>query len=55
MQSNGLKFSHALGFALLSVLAMVVIAVTFLLAFGLGAQIVTFVQELSAEIKFLLR
>lgn len=55
MQSNDLKFSHALGFALLSVLAMVVIAVTFLLAFGLGAQIVTFVQELSAEIKFLLR
>ncbi|MBE6788404.1 MAG: DUF1282 domain-containing protein [Ruminococcaceae bacterium] len=55
MQSNGLKFSHALGFSLLSVLAMVVIAVTFLLAFGLGAQIVKFVQELVAEIKFLLR
>ncbi len=55
MQSNGLKFSHALGFALLSIVAMALIAVTILLAFGLGAQIVKFVQELTAEIKFFVR
>lgn len=55
MQSNGLKFSHALGFGLLSVVVMVLIAVTFLLAFGLGAQIVRFVQELVAEIKYFTR
>jgi len=54
MQSNGLKFSHAIGFGLLGVVAMVLIAVTILLAFGLGAQIVRFVQELVAEIKFFL-
>ena len=55
MQSNGLKFSHALGFGLLSVVAMALIAIIFLLAFGLGAQIVKFVQELVAEIKFFVR
>ncbi len=55
MQSNGLKFSHALGFGLLSVVVMVLIAVTFLLAFGLGAQIVRFVQEIVAEIKYFTR
>ncbi len=55
MQSNGLKFSHAVGFALISVIVMVLIAVVVLLAFGLGAQIWRFIQELAAEIKFLLR
>lgn len=55
MQSNGLKFSHALLFSLLSIVAMALIAVTILLAFGLGAQIVKFVQELVAEIKFFVR
>ncbi len=55
MQSNGLSFSHALGFALISIIAMALIAVTVLLAFGLGAQIVKFVQELVAEIKFFTR
>ena len=55
MQSNGLKFSHALGFTLLSIVAMALIAITVLLAFGLGAQIIKFVQELVAEIKFFMR
>lgn len=55
MQSNGLKFSHALGYCLLSVIAMALIAITFLLAFGLGAQIVRFVQEVAAEVKYYLR
>ncbi len=55
MQSNGLKFSHAIGFALLAVIVMVLIAVTFLLAFGLGAQIVRFVQEIISEIKYFVR
>ena len=55
MQSNGLKFSHALGFTLLSIVAMALIAITVLLAFGLGAQIVKFVQELVAEFKFFVR
>jgi len=55
MQSNGLKFSHAIGYGLLSVIAMALIAITFLLAFGLGAQIVRFVQELAAEVKYFVR
>lgn len=55
MQSNGLTFGKAIGFTLISVIVMILIAVTFLLAFGLGAQLVRFVQELIAEIRFLLR
>ena len=55
MQSNGLKFSHAIGYTLLSIVAMALIAVTFLLAFGLGAQIYKFGQELVSEVKFFLR
>ena len=55
MQSNGLKFSHAIGYGLLAVIVMALIAVTFLLAFGLGAQIVRFVQEIIAEIKYFVR
>ncbi len=55
MQSNGLKFSHAVWFSLLTVIVMALIAVTFLLAFGLGAQIVRFIQEISAEIKYFMR
>lgn len=55
MQSNGLKFSHALLFSIFSILAMVLIVVVVLLAFGLGAQIVKFVQELVSEINFLIR
>ena len=55
MQSNGLKFSHAIGFTLLTVIVMALIAVTFLLAFGLGAQIVRFVQEIVSEIKYFVR
>ncbi len=55
MQSNGLKFSKAILYTLGSVLAMVLIVVVVLLAFGLGAQIVKFVQELVAEIRFFLR
>lgn len=55
MQSNGLKFSHAIGYTLLTVVVMALIAVTFLLAFGLGAQIVRFVQEVAVEIKYFIR
>ncbi len=55
MQSNGLKFSQSLLFSIFSILAMVLIVVVVLLAFGLGAQIVKFVQELISEINFLLR
>lgn len=55
MQSNGLKFSHAVGYALITVLVMVIIVVVVLLALGLGAQIVRFIQEISVEVKFLLR
>lgn len=55
MQSNGLKFSHAVGFAILSILVMVLIAVVVLLAIGLGSQIYKFIQEFSAEIKYLIR
>ncbi len=55
MQSNGLSFGKAVGFALVSVVAMVIIAATVLLVFALGAQIVKFVQELADEIKFFLR
>lgn len=55
MQSNGLKFSHAVGFTILSVLVMVLIAVVVLLAIGLGSQIYKFIQEFSAEIKYLIR
>ena len=55
MQSNGLKFSHAVGFAILGILVMVLIAVVVLLAIGLGSQIYKFIQEFTAEIKFLLR
>jgi len=55
MQSNGLSFGKAVGFAVLSVLVMVLIAVVILLAAGLAAQIVRFVQEIVAEAKFLMR
>ena len=55
MQSNGLKFTHAIGYGLLAIVVMALIAVTFLLAFGLGAQIVRFVQEVVAEVKFFVR
>jgi len=55
MQSNGLKFSQALWLAFVSILVMVLIVVVVLLAFGLGAQIVRFIQELIAEFKFLIR
>lgn len=55
MQSNGLKFGKAILLALVSILAMALIVVVFLLAFGLGAQIVKFIQELVAEIRFFLR
>lgn len=55
MQSNGLKFSHAILYGLLAVIVMALIAVTFLLAFGLGAQIVRFIQEIVAEIRYFVR
>jgi len=55
MQSNGLKFSHAIGFAILGILVMVLIAVVVLLAIGLGSQIYKFIQEFSAEVKYLIR
>lgn len=55
MQSNGLSFGRAVGFAVLSVLVMALIAVVILLAAGLAAQIVRFIQEIVAEAKFLMR
>lgn len=55
MQSNGMKFSHAVGLGLVAILVMILIAATFLLAFGLGAQIVRFIQEIASEINFFLR